>query len=150
MWPGKRNRIRGGILRNFNDDVPSHHVAPGLRLCPPASFGPVGLDVVLAKALQAVRSGMAIIVSVTGGDDSNSRLRRLHPGIIRAVRTTVVVNLVDVNLADVRGNWRLNILIVLGVVSAEVSTDLLAKGSKGNDYGQAEVVFVGSLNLSAL
>jgi hypothetical protein len=52
------------------------------------------------QALQAIRRGMVEGVSITGAHDANRRPGRGKPIIVRAMAAAMMVDLVDIELAD--------------------------------------------------
>src|ERR1700743_3416177 len=94
------------------------------------------------KPRYTVFGGMMVCISLASRNDANCRFSCCQPGVICAVGTAMVMHLVNVNSAYVFCDGSFNILVHLGVISAQVAADLFAEGSKRYNDRQAEIVFV--------
>jgi hypothetical protein len=73
----------------------------------------------VVQAFQALLRGMAVVVvQPASGHDSYRRLGPGQPGVVRAVCTTVMVDLVDVNLTYERCDRGFDILVAVVLVAA--------------------------------
>ncbi len=94
------------------------------------------------EPFETVGRRVAIVVAIAGGNDSDCGLGIRQPSVVRAVRTAMVMYFVDIDLADIGGYGRLDILIHLRIVATQVSADLLLQGTEGDYDRKAQIVFI--------
>jgi len=69
-----------------------------------ARFSPVGLHTGAVQRLQTFGLRVPIAVAVSAGNDPDLRFERREPILIGTVGASMVVHLVKLDLADVRGH----------------------------------------------
>src|ERR1035437_1170906 len=133
---------RARKLLSFTDNVARHLVELRLKSCTVTVFGPVCFDAHLMQAFKTIGSRVTICVVVASGNDADGRSGVFQPRLVGAMRAAMVMDLVNVDMPNVRPDAGFNIRILVGVVTTEITTNFRSEAVVAHQRRQTQVVFV--------
>src|ERR1017187_2870030 len=123
--------------RALYHNVPRHFVELRLKSCTVTVLGPVCLDAHLMQAFKTISSRMTICVVVAGRNDADRRSGVSQQRVVGAVRATMMMDLVDVDMPNLRPDAGFNIRILVCVVAAEITTNFCSEGVVTHQHRQS-------------